>query len=285
MPVIPILMVSAGAALARLPTAWSQRNWSRLASFVAVGVVMAGIEFACRPGSLFWREGKLFHVQDEARGREALGTFHAQRAAQHPETLAEALKHYQSAADVMPALPGLQLKIGQTMMRSDDPQTFEKAGVALDLAVRQRPYSAEARRFFAHWLYLRGRRSEAIEQYLKVVELQQWGEVYQEALLALGIALVQEGRHEETQTWLVRAMQNDPRDAMTVTTFVDVARWLREHDKAREGIALLNAGLRDARDRRALLGELRDAYLQAGESGRAAEVEAQLAATPPHAPE
>jgi Tfp pilus assembly protein PilF len=278
MPMIPVLMVAAGAGLACLPELWSQRRFRRLSVAVAAGAAMICVELACRPGLVFWPQGKLFWEQEEARGERALGDYALELVQKRPEMRAEALKHYRAAAAILPTWAETQLLIGTTLMRSPVPAEVEGAGTALERAVQLRPPYADAHRFYGEWLVLHDRAREAIEQYRQVAQLQPWGSGYQEALLGLGSLLEHEGRSTEAGEWLLRSLGNDPHDELAVEYLTETARSLRRKGQGAEAIALLEHGLPLAQDPGPMLRELRSAYRESGETAKAVAIDVRLRA-------
>ena len=272
MPMVPILMLAAAAGLVRLPDMWRRRRIPRLVAYVAVVLFMIAVEAACCPGAAFWPTGGQFWPQEEARGEHALGGYYLHLAEREPEYWPQALQHYQAAAKILPQWPEIQLLVGTTALHINDPAMHAAAGTALARAVELRPTYAEARRFYAEWLISQGRGPEAIEQFRKVVELQPWGNDYQEALRGLGMLLGQEGQYADAADWLVKAVQNNPHDRAAVLGLADAARFLRKNGHGPEALALLHRGAAAAPDALFLLSELVSVCQELGQPDRAAEL-------------
>jgi len=276
MPMVPVLMLGAGAGLSHLWESESSTRLPALRRYLFAALMMVVLELLCRPGAAFWREGSFFEAQEKAQGERALGDYYLLRAGGDASLMGEALRHYDAAVAALPMSPDIQFALGAAMLRSANAATIGKAGRPLELAIGMRPAFADARRLYAEWLVRQGRSPEAIAQYRVVLKQQPWGDSYQASLIGLGILLLERGQPEEAGSLLLDALRNDPSNRFAVEGLLGAAQGIWQGGRVRDSIELLRRGLAYAPGQRPLLLGLRDAYVSNGEIAKARELEARV---------
>ncbi len=217
---------------------------------------------------------------DGQRRAQALAAFANGRIAELNKDSADAAEHYLAAAQLEPDHEALQLKAAQTLLQQNRNQ--EALAILRDLTSRH-PASARALLWLALAYQSTAQGDKAADTYLRLLKLEP---DQPEHYLKLTAILATQGRDEEAQRLLERALQLAPHTPDLFRAYADVfarsairARNAQAAHAARDrGLAAMEQATREFPNDNTLLSGLAELYIADGQFAKALACHASLEA-------
>ncbi len=163
---------------------------------------------------LTWRQTETWHDDETLWSRvlvmqpsHRIANFNLGRTLDEKGRTAEAIRHYEVAAETDPDYMNPHFNLGTVFRREGQ---FDKAAEEFKVAIRLKPNYALSYYFLGGTLEKQGKVNEAVDQYLKTVALDPR---YEPAHRQLGIILQRQGRNVEAADHYTRALALKPKNA------------------------------------------------------------------------